>query len=173
MIALSAIAGAVIYANVSVLLRSVAPWIPVNLPLPSEIANTFQLFGMFGTFSSTNYQFTLWGLPNGAAVNRTNWIPLPTDKLVPHHKGDQFMRLRANKHAASVDPKIYNDAMMNLGEKIWRYYNRHHPDQPISRVALQLDSWPTSPEGWDARRNNPGAVKNFQPIFWEDLLLTR
>ncbi len=173
MMVLSAIAGGVIYANISVLLRSVAPGMPVKLPLPPEVISTFQLFGMFATFSATNSQFTLWGLPKGAALSPTNWIPLPTDELVPHKKGDQFMRLRATKHASSVNPKIHIDAMMNLGEKVWRHHNRHHPDRPISRVGLQLDSWPSSPHGWDTLRNDPTATKTLESIFWEDLLLTR
>jgi len=156
--ALSALAVAVLLANVSTMLRGY-DGVPdrASQPLRSYVYDAFMVYHLFTGFSPTNSEAEVFG-----HRPETGWVPIEMEGVLPFRRGQATLRLRAWHHEHLDDA---TDARRFLAAKIRQRYNRLHPEAPVAAVAFGLWRWPSSAEGYYARKTV--RASRFQPWFAE------
>jgi hypothetical protein len=149
-IAISLFILAIIYCNASVILAR-SP-LTLKLPAPKVALDLFDVFSVFAYYETINRDFLIEGLKveSNDPENAADWIDLGiVDKYFPHSLGEQQMRLFLSKHFSQGN-EFHLNSYRGLTEKIRLRYNREHPENQISKVAISYIYWPRSFKGYRA-----------------------
>jgi hypothetical protein len=130
-------------------------------PMPDGARSLFTLHGVFSTFATNNSELSLWGLVPGGGGTGAYWRELPADEYVPYKRGHQRKLLWAHRQRRELGVPGHQEAWSGMGRRLMARYNREHPGQPITAIALQSVSWPSSPEGFYARQGEAAGRRQF------------
>lgn len=142
---LSVLAVVIVYCNLAEILNGCRTTIGTpELPLPTVGSQAFLLFGVFSSYDTNNEELTILGLPDHQEPGRKDWRTLPTADYIPGSRGDQQSRLWASMHSSVLGTEGRRQIWSDMGEKILLRHNFLHPEDKISKVALQSFIWPRS-----------------------------
>jgi hypothetical protein len=158
-IGLTVITGVIVAANLMVLLRIAG--VRTESKLARLGVRLFAMQGVFSGFSTNNTELSLWGLARGPLGGEAYWRELPAAEYFPFKKAEQRKRLLAYRQRREMNRGEHHEIWEQMGRKILARYNRERPGTPISAVALQFISWPSSPDGFYVLQTNALGKRQF------------
>jgi hypothetical protein len=136
-----------IYCNLAVMFDRSAIRGGLNLPLPRAFSNLFALFGVFSSYELLNREVVIRGLREDAAPG-DEWIRIPAKEFFPVKRGERLTRAWVGHQLYLSGQEEQLRGMAHLARKIRERHNARHPDARLQKVAIQVESWPRSLEGY-------------------------
>jgi hypothetical protein len=136
-----------IYCNLAVMFHRSAVRGGLNLPLPRAFSNVFALFGVFSSFELVNREVVIRGLRADAAPGE-EWIRISPQEFFPVKRGEQLTRAWVGHQLYFLGQQEQQRGMAHLSRKIRERYNAANPENPLQKVAIQVDVWPRSLKGY-------------------------
>jgi hypothetical protein len=124
----------------------------LDFSLPKLLFYFFYAGGVFNAVATFNLDYAFYGLPRGTKEG-SPWVEISdVKKFFPYPLGETYLRLDMEWHKL-LGEKTAEAAFDSLAAKIRERYNREHPNQPLSKVAIYMVWWPRSEKGYLDLRN--------------------
>lgn len=129
------------------------PFRSFELPIPELVYVFFNAGPVFDAYGELNYDYGLWGLPEGQPEG-SDWQELNfTNDVCEHSCPGQLASRFETSWNDLLGQEEHDKAMALLARKIRALWNRKHPDGPMSKVAIYEATWPRSDDGYYINRN--------------------